>query len=72
MKTETITLSKCCNATENDTGTEYICTKCHKVCELHEVCELCRGEGMVADEEMINGNWVGTNDTKCMCQMHEE
>ena len=76
-----IEVSKCCRADlvedlkdnprdHHDPIEIYTCSKCKKECEVEEVCEDCRGTGVVFENEYEKGQLVGvgTVDKECLCQ----
>lgn len=85
MRTPQIEVSVCCKATPIEDTKEnprdhhdpieiYRCSKCHKECEVEEVCELCNGTGVVdKDERDSDGNIArGVGSEPCMHTLKDE
>lgn len=86
MEYETKEVSNCCQAAlvedykdnprdHHDPIEIYTCAKCHKECEVEEVCALCDGTGEVTTSEAVYAGEphmadIGTE--RCICQLRED
>lgn len=61
---ETISISKCCRVEANEDYKQdprdkyedidiWVCSKCHKECEVEQVCALCLGTGEIVTSEQV-------------------
>lgn len=76
---ETTEISKCCNAeveyVYDDKSDGHICKKCHKTCDIEEVCAECLGTGEVSTSEQVypgEPHMADIGTRKCRCQLTEE
>lgn len=78
METEKTNISKCCNVQVeyiyDDKSDGYICSKCHKTCEVEEVCALCLGTGEVSTMEPVypgEPHMADIGTRTCLCRLKE-